>query len=175
MVKNKSLSIRNINKDDLEWVRALHNDPEVLRMLTDPHVVTAEEQIKWFESISKSKTTQRIILEVDGTAVGVFRVDQIDYNNKSVCLGLDIHKDHRGRGYAKSGYYMVMNKWFFTEGFNRVWLMVAAYNSKARNLYKDLGFKEEGAHRQGLYKNGEYHDCIVMGILKNEYISKDTK
>jgi RimJ/RimL family protein N-acetyltransferase len=32
----------------------------------------------------------------------------------------------------------------------------------------NAGFREEGAIREGAYKNGRYHDLVLMGILKAE-------
>ena len=58
------------------------------------------------------------------------------------------------------------------EKFNRVWLMVAEYNTVARNLYKQLGFTQEGVQRQALYKDGFSYDYIMMSILKGEYNEK---
>ena len=153
----------------LEWARQLHNDPDVLKMLTDPRVVTVEEQQEWFVRLQKSNSSLRWVAEVDGASVGVVRIDQIDRHNKSVCVGLDIHRDHRGKGYARHIYDCVLNYWFIRENFNRVWLMVAAYNYIARHLYISLGFVEEGVQREGLIKDGVKHDYVMMSILKSEY------
>ena len=35
--------------------------------------------------------------------------------------------------------------------------------------YEKCGFKREGVLRHDLYVNGEYHDSIIMGILKDEF------
>ena len=153
----------------LEWARNLHNDPDVLKMLTDPHVVTPEEQLLWFERLENSESSVRWVAFSEGKAIGVVRIDQLDKHNRSVCVGLDIHRDSRGKGYAKPIYRAVLQRFFEIENLHRVWLYVAAYNTIARNLYSSLGFKEEGVQRQALLKEGTYHDYIMMSILKEEY------
>jgi len=159
----------NVDRATAEWARNLHNDPDVLRMLTDPHHVTPEEQLVWLSKIDSSSSSYRWVALSKGNAVGVVRIDQLDRHNKSVCVGLDIHKDFRGQGYAKPVYRAVFRHFFEDEKFHRVWLYVAAYNQVARNLYSSLGFTEEGVQRQALYKEGTYHDYIMMSILKEEY------
>lgn len=154
----------------LEWARELHNDPDVLSVLTDPHVVSYEEQRVWFSKLQSSPTSQRLVVfDRADTPVGLVRIDSIDRHNKSVCVGLDIHRDFRGKGLAKLVYAEVLRTWFVTEGFNRVWLTVASYNERAICLYKKLGFREEGVAREALLKNGVFYDEVHMALLRSEY------
>jgi len=165
----KGYSFRKLEEKDIEWARVLHNDPEVLKMLTDPREVSKEQQKSWFEGLQKSKSSERWVAEHKGAPIGVIRIDHIDRNNNSVCIGLDIHKDFRGKGHAKPVYSMIFRHWFDKEKMNRLWLLVAKYNEVALNLYKKLGFKEEGVQRQGLFRDGKYHDYVMMSLLKKEY------
>jgi RimJ/RimL family protein N-acetyltransferase len=32
----------------------------------------------------------------------------------------------------------------------------------------NAGFREEGTIREGAYKNGRYHDLVMMGVLKSD-------
>ncbi len=165
------VELKPLDAEHLEWARLLHNDPDVLAMLTDPTIVSPEQQARWFDSLQNSKTSQRLMAVIDGVVVGLVRIDSIDYNNKSVCVGLDIHKDHRGKGYAKPIYNSVLRDWFDNKDFNRVWLMVVEYNKVARKLYKSLGFLEENIQRQALFKNGKYYDYYGMSILKDSWVA----
>lgn len=164
-----SLRFESISEDNLEWARKLHNDPDVLCMLTDTHVVSREEQVVWFESLKNTKSKERLLVLDDNKKIGVVRIDDLDRINKSVCIGLDIHKDFRGQGYAKPIYRKLFRLFFEEMGFNRVWLLVASFNNIAYSLYKSLGFVEEGVQRKALYRFGEFHDYIMMSILVGEY------
>ena len=42
-------------------------------------------------------------------------------------------------------------------------------NSRAYNLYKKLGFIQEGIKRQEVFKQDQFIDSIIMSILKTEY------
>lgn len=163
------LNYKPITEADLEWARVLHNDPEVLQMLTDTHEVQPDEQIRWFESLSRSKSSRRLVVWQGQMRAGLVRIDQLDYENSSVCIGLDIDPAFRGQGYARVIYKDMFEMFFVDEGINRIWLLVAEFNSRARHIYTSLGFKEEGRHRQGLTRFGKKWDYILMGILKEEY------
>ena len=54
---------------------------------------------------------------------------------------------------------------------NKIKLCVYSFNERAKKCYIKTGFKEEGVLRQELYRDGAYHDIIMMGILKSEYFS----
>jgi RimJ/RimL family protein N-acetyltransferase len=167
-----NILLKPLDEEHLEWARLLHNDPSVLDMLTDPHVVSPEEQLRWFDKLQNSSSSRRLVAFVANSPVGVVRLDQIDYHNKSICVGLDIHREHRGLGYAKKIYKQVFREWFMENNFNRVWLLVAGYNQRALHIYRSLGFVEEGVQRQGLFKKGKYRDYVMMSILRDEYVKE---
>ena len=51
----------------------------------------------------------------------------------------------------------------------RVYLFVADYNARARNLYTTSGFKHEGTLRHHVALDGRYYDLLVMGLLRSEF------
>lgn len=165
------LKLTDLTEDQLEWARTLHNDPEVLAMLTDPTVVSPEQQVAWFAKLQSSSKSRRLVATLNGNPVGVVRLDDIDLHNHSVCVGLDIEKSYRGQGLAKPIYRELFQYLFQDLTMNRVWLLVAAYNKRAHRLYTELGFVEEGKFREALYKDNQYHDYILMSILRDEWIT----
>jgi RimJ/RimL family protein N-acetyltransferase len=46
---------------------------------------------------------------------------------------------------------------------------VVAFNERSIKLHKKAGFQEEGRLRQTLFKNGQYHDWVEFGILREEW------
>ena len=51
---------------------------------------------------------------------------------------------------------------------NRLQLEVFSFNKRGINAYKKVGFIEEGRLRQAIKVNGEYHDEIIMSIIKGD-------
>lgn len=160
---------RLMREDDLEWARILHNDPDVLSMLKDPHEVTPEMQKIWYQSLQASQTSKRIVVECNKERIGLIRLDDIDTHNHTIAVGLDIYRNHRGKGHATQIYAVILDYCFETCGMHRCWLDVVCYNTIAYNLYRKLGFREEGRARERIYRFSAYHDYILMGMLKDEY------
>lgn len=165
------LEIRLLERCDLEAARRLHNDDGTLMWLTDIRHVSEAEQEAWFESVSRSRSSRRYtVLEVSsGKFAGLFRLDQLDLQNGTACVGLDIGAAFRGRGYSKTVFGYFFNYLFNEMGLNRLYLVTIETNTVAINLYRKLGFVEEGRHRQALWRDGARRDLLQFGLLRSEY------
>ena len=170
MIKTERLEIRLIEPKDLENVRKLHNDSETLKWLSDTHIVSQYEQILWFQKIQSSSHIRRYVVELleSKELVGVFRLDNIDVENKSAYVGLDIAVDYRRRGFALET-YSAMNLYLFDKfKFNRLSLTTLANNYAAISLYKKLGYRKEGVMREAFYKNGKFIDGFFYSMLRSD-------
>jgi len=52
---------------------------------------------------------------------------------------------------------------------HRVELVVLEYNKRGIQCYKKCGFKQEGVLRDTAFIDGEFHNDIILSILKSEY------
>lgn len=147
----------------------LHNDPVVLHNLTDPRPITIEHHLEWWAKIVNSSDQRRLIFTVGEDRVGFTKFYDIDQVNRSCILGADIHGDHRGKGYAKTMWSLMLDMAFTTLKLHRVCLTTAEYNLIGRRLYTGLGFKEEGRLTQSLYRDGKFYDQLGMYMLRDDW------
>lgn len=162
-------SLRLIEFDDHEWLVELHDDPIVLENLTNPTPISLEQHLRWWQRISSDHREMRLIFTVDGVRAGFTKFYQIDFINKNCVLGADLHKDFRGKHLAKPMWELMLNKCFIDLGLHRVSLTTADFNHIGQRVYKGLGFNEEGRLIQSLYRNGKYHDQILMYLLREDW------
>jgi len=164
------MRLREVRQEDHEWLVSLHNDPQVLTNMTHPEPITVIQHLEWWERVSKNNAQKRLIFEIGAdTRVGFTKFYDIDHVNRNCVLGADIHKDHRGRGYAKDMWTLMLNECFGPMNMHRVGLTTAEYNTIAQRVYWNLGFKGEGRMFQSLYRDGKFHDQICMYMLKNDW------
>ena len=52
---------------------------------------------------------------------------------------------------------------------HRLFLDVFVTNDRARHVYKNFGFREEGIMRDVIYRDGAYHSLVLMSLLEKEY------
>jgi RimJ/RimL family protein N-acetyltransferase len=52
---------------------------------------------------------------------------------------------------------------------HRLFLDVFVTNDRARHVYTNFGFREEGIMRDAIYRDGAYHSLVLMSLLETEY------
>ncbi len=164
-----NMQLRIVTDDDHKWLIALHNDPEVLKNLTNPDAITMAQHVLWWEKTKIDQQQLRLIFTVNDEPVGFTKFYNIDSANSNCMLGADIHKDHRGKGYAKNMWAMMLNVSFFSMHMYRVSLTTAEFNTVGQRVYRGLGFKEEGRLVKSLYRECHFHDQICMYMLKDDW------
>lgn len=166
------MQLRQVREDDHPWLVELHNDPAVLRNLTDPRPITMAGHRDWFREVARDVNQTRLIFEVDGARVGFAKFYAFDRPNRCRALGADIHGAHRGKGLAKPMWTMMLDACFepsVIDPLHRVSLTTAEYNHVAQNVYRDLGFMVEGRLTRSLYRDGRFHDQVCMYMLKSDW------
>ena len=76
-----------------------------------------------------------------------------------------------GKGIGKAALSLILEYAFSELNLHRVFLNVFSFNKRAIKLYEKMGFMHEGVLRQAFYRAGDWHDIVIMSILKNEYLS----
>jgi len=170
MFEYRDIIMRQIEKEDLEFVKEIRNHYSTWKYLTTIGMFSSEKQNRWYSAISESPNVEYyIVTSKIGEKIGYIRFDEIDWINRSVRIGADIHMQYRNKGYGKKVYDLVLKFCFNFLNFNRIWLLVIENNEVALNLYRKKGFKEEGRMRKAIYRDKKYYDYIMMSILKEEY------
>jgi RimJ/RimL family protein N-acetyltransferase len=156
--------------DDAEFLIELRNDPYVWSNMTNPHMLVLSQQKKWIDSIDHiSKKYFIVYAQKTKERIGLIRCDEIDYLNQSMRVGADITKKFRGKGFAHEIYALIKKYCFDYLNMHRLWLSVLATNDKAINLYQQQNFIQEGRYREAIFRDGKYHDYVIMSILKSEW------
>ncbi len=165
------LTIQLLERRDIEPARILHNDDTTLVRLTDVMHVSEAQQEAWFQAMSTSRSSRRYVARrrSDDAFVGVFRIDRLDAWNRGAYVGADVVRELRGQGYAREMYSYILAYLFDQCGLNRLGLETLASNDVALGLYRGLGFCEEGRARQVIYREGRFHDLVLMGLLASEW------
>ena len=77
-------------------------------------------------------------------------------------------KSYWGRGIGRKVTTFCVKHGFSTLNLNRIQLTVLADNRRAIELYRSVGFVDEGVMRQAQYKDGVYKDVMLMSILQQD-------
>lgn len=173
MLINDHYRLRLIEETDLTFLKNLRESPETSQYLGSFCMLNMARQKKWFEGLQNDSSKLFLMFEQfqesDWQAIGMVRISDIDLINRSMCVGGDICPEFRGKGHAPKMYDLIFRLGFDYYNMNRLWLLVLENNEPAKNLYKKMGFFNEGVQRQAIFKEGQYQDYIMMSLLRGEY------
>lgn len=149
-------------------------DPEVTRFLQrhdDPPTLREERQFLR-ERQRLPDVAFWVITTADGEHIGSVSLMKITRQHERAEYGIFIGEPkYWGQGYGTAAGRMAVEYGFRILKLRRIYLHVYAYNIRGINSYRRLGFHPEGRLRDHLHREGYFHDVLVMGMLKQEFLA----
>lgn len=138
---------------------------------------TVEDAQRFVEKYGAFATgTGRIMFTIEtlaGENVGGINLNSIDEKNGTFSIGMQIDRDHRGKGYGTTAMRILLRYAFFERRLNKYSGSVLDGNIPSATMLKKLGCQHEGVRRQMVYTNGEYKDEILFGLTKDEFVENE--
>lgn len=177
MLEGKKVRLRAYSKDDLKEVLEYINDYEVKKYLMPgiPFPFRMEDEEKWYESnnpMGDGKYNFAIERIEDKKYIGGCGINDIDWKNSVATVGIFLGKPFLNNGYGTEAMELLVGFVFNEMNVNKIKLHVFSFNKRAIKSYEKVGFKVEGVLREQIYREGKYHDEIIMGILRKEWKEK---
>lgn len=106
-----------------------------------------------------------LIAEMNEQIVGIlnFRSGTCPRITHTGIFGVSVLKAHWGSGIGR-GLVESLVEWARTAKIRKINLKVRPDNTRAMDMYRKLGFVEEGKITREFYINGNYYDNILMGL-----------
>ena len=174
MYTGELVRLREYRKSDIEIAQNYINDAEIKRLLHPgiPYLYTLEDEQKWFDNLSATNQNYSFAIETtdDNKYIGGCGINRLDWKNSVAEVGIFIgNKAYWGKGYGTDAMKILVTFIFEQMNINKIKLHVFSFNTRAIKSYEKVGFKKEGTLRKEIFRDGNYFDDIVMGMLKEEY------
>ena len=111
-----------------------------------------------------------LVIDLDGTAVGVASLFDLDYFARHAEAGLSLVRGARGRGIGTAAAVQLVEFAFVRHNLRRIHLQAIASNVAAIRAYEKAGFVIEGRQREHAWVRGAYEDIVRMGILRADRV-----
>lgn len=167
------IEFRPLKVTDAPTLRKWFSDYEVVkysltRFLAPMSLAEVEERIKVEYKTTKTDYTVGIVDTSTKRLIGYAGLTGISAQNKSAEYFIMIGE----RSYWSKGIGTQVTKQIVEYGFNklqlhRIQLTVSDVNPAGVKAYKNAGFVEEGVMRDASFRDGKFHNKIMMAIIKN--------
>jgi len=174
MIRGERVVLRAIEADDAERCHTWVNDREVTRFLSLRFPIPMADERRWTEATrDPSHDVELAIDTLEGTHIGNCGLHGIDAVARRAELGILIgDKAHWGQGFGTDAMLTLCGFGFGEMNLHRIYLRVIGFNQRAIACYEKCGFLHEGRLRQAEFREGAYHDMLIMGILRDEFGAK---
>jgi RimJ/RimL family protein N-acetyltransferase len=171
MFEYGGVTIRPIEEADLERMAKLRADTRIWMRLGEISMVNLRAQQQWFLGLQGDPRRRYFVLcsgQID--FLGIVRMDEIDWINRSVRVGGDILPEYHHQGFGTKMFELIKKYCFDYLNIHRIWLLVLESNDIAYSTYLKAGFVEEGRQREAIFRDGRYQNYIMMSLLRSEHI-----
>jgi RimJ/RimL family protein N-acetyltransferase len=112
---------------------------------------------------------------IDDCLIGFIVLDEDIYPHGEAFVGIGVgDRNFWGKGYGTDAMKVILRYAFQELTLRRVALDTFGYNPRAIRSYEKVGFVYEGRAREYLNREGRRWDLIFMGILREEWLTRDT-
>jgi RimJ/RimL family protein N-acetyltransferase len=172
LFEGERVRLKAMDPNQAEWYARCFHDSEFARLLgTRPAMPLSLQHAKdelaeepkphWFPFFFHARADDRLLGMVD--------LD-VTWTHRNAWVGIGVgQRDDWGQGYGTEAMRLILRYSFMELNLRRVTLSVFGYNSRALRAYENVGFVLEGRQRQRIARDGQWHDILFMGILKEEW------
>lgn len=173
-IEGKLVTLRAVEVEDLELLNKWSNSPELWKNLAGWHFPYSKMNTQnWIQGNNNNDTKDQIfaINTKEHGIIGTASLHKIDWKNRNAFHGMMLgDKETRGKGYAQDAVMAIMRFAFEELGLQRLDGCMIAYNKRSIKFYTEkCGWEIEGIKKDWFYKNGAFHDQVVVGITRSMY------
>jgi RimJ/RimL family protein N-acetyltransferase len=165
-----NVSIRRAGEDDVDFLAGLVTHGEVEPYLA---AVRAKSRDEILADVARSGDEPDafgvFLIEVDGEKAGTMHFERSNARSRIASLGgLAVHPDFRGAKVADTAARQFQRHLFDDLGFHRLQMEIYGFNERAMAHAERAGFVREGVRRRAYWRNDEWVDGILYGLLADE-------
>ena len=176
MLQGEKVVLRPVMRSDIEHFLKWFNDPEVTQYLSMYLPMTEMAEEKFIEDLGSAATGTRVMFVIEtiednnNKPIGSIGLSNIHPKNHNAVFGIAIgEKDYWSKGYGTEAARLIIGYGFEQLNLHRINSFAISFNERSLRLHLRVGFKEEGRQREAVFKNGDYHDHVMFGLLRNEW------
>lgn len=170
-LKGKHIQLRALEPEDLEYLFALENDPDIWeisgtltpysRKVLRAYLETAHQDIY------QAKQLRLAICGQDQTAMGL--IDLYDFDPRHLRAGIGIvisQSEYRNRGYGAEALTLLCSYAFTVLDLHQLYAGVSADNPRSIHLFEKLGFKQNGVRKDWLRTASGFKDELFFQKIR---------
>lgn len=170
MIAGELVILRALEPEDLARCYLWMNDPTIVWTLRSRYPIPFHHEAEWLEdAVNPSQTERHFAIERKDTRVhiGNASIHDIDWVSRTAGFGLFIGDPAAwNRGYGSDAIRSLVRFGFDEMNLRKLRISIFDYNERAKHVLLAAGFKQEGKLEREFYRDGKYHDLVILSTFK---------
>jgi RimJ/RimL family protein N-acetyltransferase len=144
--------------------------------------MTEMAEQKYIEELgtSRAMTDARFVIEaINGEKskpIGSLGINGINSKDHNATFGIALgDKQYWSKGYGTEAARLIIRYGFEQLNLHRISSSAFSFNERSIKMHLKVGFREEGRRREAIFKNGDYYDEVIFGLLCEEWKKSSLK
>ena len=159
----------HLNLKEREMVRSWRNHPTVRQWMYSDHEISKLEHYQFICKLVNSQRDFYYLVYSREETIGVLYLNRVDFRNCNAHFGIYANPERRihraGVLLEKAALHLA----FEVARLHTLKLEAIEDNDRAVSFYKRMGFQEEGRLKEFVFKDNQWKDVIVMGIIYSQH------
>jgi RimJ/RimL family protein N-acetyltransferase len=172
-LRGQRLYLRTVGREDIPLLLKCTNDPELRGLyLRRSFPVNEIEAAEWVAQLHRrTDAVSFVICLNNGQAIGMIGIYNIDWKNRLAETEIVIgEKQLWNQGYGSEAKMILLHYAFETLNLRKVHGAINAFNKSSQAYNQKCGYKVEGVQRLHVFRNGEYHDRILVAVFRDDWL-----
>ncbi len=171
MIAGEHVILRAFEREDAERSYRWMNDPNIVRTLKSRYPIAFQSEVEWIERAIQSTANERhfaIERKDDRSHIGNASIHDIDWVSRTGWFGLFLGEPSAwNRGFGSDAISALVRFAFEEMNLTKLRINVFDYNEKAKHVLLAHGFVQEGKLQRDFFREGAYHDIVILSIFRD--------
>lgn len=165
------IRLRARELDDVERVHRWLNNPAMTRFIEVRYPRSVSQAREYAEEAPPAAfAAARFAIETrEGKHIGNCVLRSHAPEDRAASAGIILDELYWGGGYGTDAMRVLCRFGFGMMNLHRIELEVFEDNPRAVRCYEKVGFQHEGRRRKADFREGNYRDALMMGMLREEF------
>jgi [ribosomal protein S5]-alanine N-acetyltransferase len=173
VLEGRHVTLRELRPSDASSLHALLTMPEVARFIAPPPA-TVDAFERFIFRTNRQRIAGRhvcfaVTLKGDDRAIGLFQIHETEAGFRTAEWGFALGSPFWGTGIFEEGANLILEFAFNTLGVHRLEARAAVNNGRGGRALQKLGAVQEGVLRKAFFRNGQYLDQVLYGIVQDDW------
>lgn len=172
LLKGKNLYLRALEKEDLQFLYELENNPQVWE-ISGTLTPYSKNVLEFYlenahRDIYDVKQLRLVICGTQGNSLGLIDLFDFDPKHRRAGVGIVIvAEENRNKGVGAEALEILLNYAFTVLELRQIYANILEENERGTHLFQKLGFVKVGVKKDWISTNGHFKNEVLYQKINN--------